>query len=261
MPRLAVVTLLTRAALAPLAAMALAPSPMAPATEPERPVPFKIGETLTYDVSWSSFFTAGTAVTAVKDKHPSFGSTAYYIVAEGRSGPLLSALYPTYYKVDTLLDSVTLLAQRGSTYSEEGHRHRYRTTRFDRPARKVFFESQTDTSVASELAAPPSSQDVLSAVYAMRAMTFTAGTRVTMPVSDNGKNYSVRFEIGAPEFVPLSTGAVRAWRIAAMVLDDHEEAFGRNLAIWMSDDARHLPVRLQAALPVGDFDLTLRSAR
>jgi hypothetical protein len=249
--------MLRTAVIALLAAMALAP----PASQPERAAPFKVGETLTYDVSWSSFFTAGTAVTTVKDKHPSFGSMAYYIVAEGRSGPLLSALYPTYYKVDTLLDSVTLLAQRGSTYSEEGHRHRYRTTLFDRPAKKVFFELRSDTSVTSELAAPPAAQDVLSAVYALRAMTFKAGTRVTMPVSDNGINYTVRFEIGAPELVPLPTGGVRAWRIAPVVLDDHQQAFGRNLSIWMSDDARHAPVRIQAALPVGDFDLKLRSAR
>ncbi|MFI5179150.1 MAG: DUF3108 domain-containing protein, partial [Vicinamibacterales bacterium] len=192
---------------------------------------------------------------------PSFGSTAYYIVAEGRSGTLLSALYPTYYKVDTLLDSVTLLAQRGSIYSEEGHRHRYRTTLFDRTARKVFFELQTDTSVTSELAAPPAAQDALSALYALRAMTFKAGARVTMPVSDNGVNYSVRFEIAAPERVQLPTGAVRAWRITPTVVDDQQEPVARHLAIWMSDDARHAPVRIQAALPVGDFELVLRSAR
>jgi hypothetical protein len=240
-----------------LAVTALAP----PAAQSERAVPFQVGETLNYDVSWSSFFTAGTAVTTVKDKHSSFGSTAYYIVAEGRSGPLVSALYPTYYKVDTLLDSVTLLAQRGSTYSEEGHRHRYRTTRFDRTARKVFFELQTDTTVTSERAAPPSAQDVLSAMYALRALTFKAGGRVTMPVSDNGINYTVRFEIGAPERVQLPTGALRAWRIAPTIVDDEQQQpVGRNLAIWMSDDARHTPVRIQAGLPVGDFDLVLRSS-
>ena len=58
----------------------------APAAVPraERTVPFRVGETLTYDVSWSSFVTAGTAVATVKEKKPSFNSTAYYIVAEGR---------------------------------------------------------------------------------------------------------------------------------------------------------------------------------
>ena len=88
-----------------LALVAMAPAP----PRSERAVPFKVGETLTYDVSWSSYLTAGTAVTTVKEKKPSYNSTAYYIVAEGRPTPLLSKLYTLYYKVDTLIDSYTLL--------------------------------------------------------------------------------------------------------------------------------------------------------
>src|SRR5262245_38689629 len=91
-----------------------------------RPVPFRVGEQLTYDVSWSSYVTAGTATMTVKEKKPSFNSTAYYIVAEARPTPLLSKLYTLYYKMDTLVDVYTLLPQRGSTYSEEGRRHRYK---------------------------------------------------------------------------------------------------------------------------------------
>src|SRR5260370_39451368 len=115
-----------------------APAPAAKAAAPtkapktERSVPFATGETLSYDVSWSSYLTAGTATTTVKEKKPSFGSTAYYIVAEGRPTPLLSKLYAVYYKMDTLLDSFTLLPQRGSVYSEEGKRHRFNATHFER---------------------------------------------------------------------------------------------------------------------------------
>src|SRR6267142_1180178 len=115
-----------------------------PAAKRERAIPFAPGETLTYDVSWSSFVTAGTATIRVAEKKPSFASIAYYIVAEGRPTPLVAKLYTLYYKLDTLLDSYTLLPQRGSVYSEEGKRHRFRTTRFDRAARKAFFEYQTD---------------------------------------------------------------------------------------------------------------------
>src|SRR4051794_19207189 len=117
-----------------------APAAKAPQHRIERPVPFKVGEALTYDVSWSSFVTAGTAVSTVKEKRPSFNSTAYYIVAEGRPTPLVAKLYTIYYKLDTLLDSYTLLPQRGSVYSEEGSRHRFKVSRFDHTAHKVFFE-------------------------------------------------------------------------------------------------------------------------
>ncbi len=124
------------------------PAKAAPAApRAERGVPFRVGETLSWDVSWSSYLTAGTAVATVKEKKPSFSSTAYYIVAEGRPTPLLSKLYSLYYKMDTLLDSYTLLPQRGSVYTEEGKRHRFKTTQFDRAAKKVNFEYKADTTV------------------------------------------------------------------------------------------------------------------
>ena len=79
----------------------------APATAKpvEHSVPFRIGETLSYDVGWSTYLTAGNATITVQEKKPSYGSTAYYIVAEGRPTSLLSKLYNFYYKVDTLLDA------------------------------------------------------------------------------------------------------------------------------------------------------------
>jgi len=226
----------------------------------ERQVPFNVGETLTYDVSWSSYLTAGTASVAVREKKPSYDSTAYYIVAEGRPTPLLSKLYTLYYKLDTLLDSYTLLPQRGSVYSEEGKRHRFKTTRFDRTARKVFFEYQADTTVKADFATSPVTQDALSAIYVLRAIPLKGGDRMTMPVSDNGINYKVQVEVLAQERVRTPLGEQAGWKLKLGVFDDKNVAVGRNVAIWIGDDARHLPLKMQADLPVGSFNLTLRSA-
>jgi hypothetical protein len=230
-----------------------------PRSEPA--VPFKPGETLSWDVSWSSYLTAGTAVATVKEKKPSFSSTAYYIVAEGRPTPLLSRLYTLYYKIDTLLDSYTLLPQRGSVYSEEGQRHRFKTTQFDRAASKVFFEYKTDTTVKADFPISPVTQDALSAIYVLRAIPLKDGDRMTMPVTDNGRNYKVLFDVGGLEQVKTPIGQQSAWRVKLSVFDDKSKPVGRNIAIWMSDDARRLPVKLQAELPVGSFNLTLREVR
>ena len=75
-------------------------------------------------VSFGAVEVAGTATAKVIDKKPSSNSTAYYIVVDGRPVPLLQKLYNLYYKMDTLVDSVTLLSQRGSLYSEEGGDHK-----------------------------------------------------------------------------------------------------------------------------------------
>ena len=224
-------------------------------------MPFAVGETLTYDVSWSTYLTAGTAVTTVREKKPSFSSTAYYIVAEGRPTPLLSKLYTLYYKLDTLLDSYTLLPQRGSNYSEEGKRHRFRTTQFDRAAKKVFFEYKTDTTVKADFPTSAVTQDALSAIYVLRAIPIKAGDRMTMPISDDGINYKAQFDVGPAEQVKTPMGQRNAWRVMLALFDDTNRPVGRNLGIWLSDDPRRLPVKVQADLPVGSFNLLLRDAR
>jgi uncharacterized protein DUF3108 len=239
-----------------------APAPRPSAPRVEKTVPFHVGETLTYDVSWSSYVTAGTATSTVKEKKASFNSTAYYIVAEGRPTPLVGKLYSLYYKLDTLLDSYTLLPQRGSVYSEEGSRHRFKITQFDRKAQKALFEYQTDHTMKTDYAVSPVVQDALSAVYVLRAIPLRAGDRMTMPVADGGANYKVQVDVaGATERVRTPIGELPAWRVRPTVFDDKGKPVGRNMAIWLSDEPRHLPLKFQAELPVGSFNLVLREAR
>ena len=250
-----------RATRKPPAAAAKPAAKPAAAPRAERTVPFAMGETLSYDVSWSSYLTAGTATTTVREKKPSFGSTAYYIVAEGRPTPLLSKLYSVYYKIDTLLDSFTLLPQRGSVYSEEGKRHRFKASQFDRAAKKVLFEYKADTTVKDTFATSAVTQDALSAIYVLRAIPLNAGDKMTMPVTDNGINYKVQFDAGALEKVRTPMGEQSALKVRLSVFDDKNQPVGKNIAIWMTQDPRHLPVKLQADLPVGSFNLLLREAK
>ncbi len=270
MKRLLVVALAT-GLLAPLALQAQrtrrpapaakAPSPAAKAPRTERTVPFKVGETLTYDVSWLSYVTAGTAITTVKEKKPSFDSTAYYIVAEGRPTPLVSKLYSLYYKMDTLLDVFTLLPQRGSVYSEEGSRHRFKISRFDHAAHKVFFEYESSGKVTDTFTVPPYVQDALSAIYVLRAVPLEAGARTTMPVTDNGTNYKVQVDVGPAERLKTPFGEASAWKIKLALTEAGGKPVGRNIVLWMSNDARRLPMKLQAELPIGSFSLALRDVK
>ena len=225
----------------------------------ERPVPFGVGEKLTYDVSWSSYVTAGTATLAVQEKKPSYGSVAYYIVAEGQPGALLSTLYDLYYKADTLLDAYSLLPQRGSVFSREGKRQRMKTTMFNQTANTAQYEVQTRTVVKKDLKLPAYSQDPLGAIYVLRALTLKAGDRFSLPICDAGETYKVDIAVAAPEPVKSGVGEVRAWRITPALPKD-QASTARRLTLWLSDDPRRLPVKMEAQLAVGSFQLTLRTA-
>ena len=179
-------------------------TPGAPAAKAERAVPFRAGEVLTYDVSWSSYLTAGIVTLSVREKKASYGSTAYYMVAEGRPTPLLSKLYTLYYKADSLLDAYSLLPQRGSVFSDEGGRRRTKTTSFNQGARAATYELQTATLVKKPVTLAPFTQDALSVIYVLRAIPLKPGGSVSIPVTDSGKMYKVQVRVGNVE--PVKTG-------------------------------------------------------
>jgi hypothetical protein len=240
--------------------------PPAPASAPktERPVPFRPGETLAYDISWSTFLTAATATVRVQEKRPSYDSVAWYIVAEGQPTALVAALYKLYYKADTLLDAFTLLPQRGSIYSREGGRQHLRATRFLQETHKAQYEVQSGPSLTTdarlELLVPPATQDALSAIYALRAADLARGATMMIPVSLNGTTYRVRVTTGSKESVTCGIGTLSAWKLMPSLLDQEGEPEAQNMALWISDDNRRLPLLMQADFAIGTFKLTLRSA-
>ena len=225
-------------------------------------MPFVPGETFTYDVSWSmAFVTAGTATLRVVDKHASYGSLAYYILGEGRPTPMLAKLYSLYYKADSLLDVYTLTSQRGSVYSDENGRRRMKSLRFNPDGRTALFEMQTSTNMKKDIRVPAQSQDALSALFALRAMTLSPGMTVRMPVCVSDAAYTMSALVVVREDVKTGLGTQRALKIRPMMTDAAGNSAGRGLVIWLSDDAKKVPLRLQADLAVGSFNLVLKDAR
>jgi hypothetical protein len=225
----------------------------------ERPVPYAVGERLAYDVSWSNYLTAGTVTLAVESKRPSYNSIAYYVVAEAQTTGMLASLYTLYYKADTLIDAFTMLPQRGSVYSREGRRERMKTTMFDHGARRATFEMRTSSTMEKTVGLGISTQDALSALYALRTIAPKPGESFTMPVSDSGWLYHVRFAVGQAEPVRTATGAtVQALRVVPSITGERGQAVPLTSVFWLAADGSFRPVRLEGGLSVGRIVMTLK---
>ncbi len=250
-----------------LLSLPLSPRPRAAAqsragsARSEAAVPFKVGETLTYDVSWSSLLVAGTAVATVKEKTTARNTPSYVVVAEGRPLPIVAKIYALYYRMDTLVDCFTLLSRQSTIYSEEGDRRRTATTRFDRGTRRAVYEVEGDAASKTQLNVPSQTQDGLSALYALRAMALRPGATLELPVTNDGELFTVGVTVGPVERVRVPLGQIDAWGVRLAVVDVNRQPVGNNMAAWISNDARRLPVKLQADLPVGNFALALRDAK
>jgi uncharacterized protein DUF3108 len=227
-------------------------------TGSEQRVPFAVGETLVYDVSWSSFVTAGQATLAVQERTAAAGSSAYHIVADGRPADLVSRLYNLYYKVESWLDAFNLLPRRSSTHIEEGGRTQTRVVTFDQRARKASYENGRSRKA---LSVPPLAQDPLSALYVVRTLRLGSGQQLLMPVVNNGEVHRVALTTAERESVLCGLGTVQAMRIDMTVSDAAGRRVGQNMAVWLTTGQRQVPVQMKADLPIGSFRLLLREAR
>jgi hypothetical protein len=238
------------------------PAPAAPAKpRGEVRVPFRAGELLTYDVSYSTYVTAGTVTMHVQAKRPSYNSVAYYVVAEAKTTPLMAKLYTLYYKADVLMDVYTLLPQRAGVYSEEGQRHQMKVTTFNNATRKATFENVTAKDGKREFSVPAYTQDALSAIYVMRALPLKVGAKETIPVATGGKSYRAQVSVVGTEALKTAAGPFQAFRLRAALSDETGRPAGRPIQLWISDTPSRLPVKVESELTVGSFVLTLSDAK
>lgn len=247
-------------ATAGLAILTALPAAQPARSRTEAAVPFLVGETLTYDVAFGTYLVAGTAITKVQERRAVTDGASYVISVEGRPIPLLSRLYNLLYRMETMLDSATLLPHRVSMYSEEGARRRTSTTRFDRGAARGFLEVEAETRGTAEFEVPPQVQDGLSALFVLRTMSIKSGDTFALPVADEGTLYTVRASVGPTEPVTVPLGGFNAAPLSLTIVDGAGQPAATNAAVWISTDGRRLPVKMQAELPVGSFVLLLRQA-
>lgn len=239
-------------AIVPIAAQSPRPGARADAT-----VPFAVGETLTYDVTFASILPVGTATSTVRGRLTSAASSAYDISVEGRPLPAFASLYNVLYRMETQLDTVTLLPHRMTSYAEENNEKRLGVTVFDRSRFKASFES-INPPVTSEFDIPPQAQDGLSAVYLVRTMTVRPGDSFSLFVADNGLMYTVKVDIGQPETISVPLGEMEALPAKLTITGKDAAPALSNAAAWISTDSRRLPLRLQSDLAVGSAVLLLR---
>lgn len=102
--------------------------------------------------------------------------------------------------------------------------------------------------------------DMISAIYAVRLLPLVVGKKFEFSVSDSGLVYKVPFSVTRRERLDTVLGKVWCLRVEPEIFgkDRLIEREGK-MIIWMTEDARHTPVRSQIKTDFGKFDVKLKS--
>ena len=217
------------------------------------PPPAELGK-LTYDIEWRLIH-AGDAVLELHN-------------SEGRMKLDSAGLVSALFKVDdtyTVRYDPGFCATESQMDSKEGKRHRQTAVTYDRTQNhatwvehdvldnnKVLRRAQVDI--------PHCVHDVLGGVLALRGLSIEPGQSTLAPMSDGRRAAQVKVDAQEREEVTTPAGTFKTIRYEANMLNGVIYQRKGRVFIWVSDDARRIPVqiRLRLAFPIGTVTLQLQ---
>jgi hypothetical protein len=147
--------------------------------------------------------------------------------------------------------------------SEEGKRRRESKLTFDRAAGKVSYLERdlikNNTVLSKELQIPQCTFEYMGAMHHLRNMRLEPGQSVTVPVTDGKKFAQVKVEAQEREQVKTPVGTFSAIRHEIHMFNGVIIPKNAKMYMWLTDDARRLPVQLRVRLQflIGTITLQL----
>ncbi len=183
------------------------------------------------------------------------------VVCQARTDGLAGLLdirehYVSYWDADARMP-------RGSDLAavELGDRHRD-TARFDRELGKatVSVVRKGRRSVRT-YDVPANVHDLGSALLYLRTLPLSEGSHVELPIFTGDKVFSFTADVVGHESLVTPAGRFETVKVDAKATLAGKFSSNRDMFIWFSNDARHVPVRFTAEFAIGSVVATLTGYR
>ena len=231
-------------------------------------LPFKTGETLTYEGKLNKIIRGISVAELTFTVGETTDGNDFIINAEARSKGTLLKLFRFSFlqKIDTTIERDGFYAQKTVKLDVQKDRVRNSEALFDYSERRVTYV-ETDPKepmrpprrIASDLESE--SHDLVSAIYSLRMRPMAVGDAFMVPVSDSGLVYYVPVRVTGREQQKTILGKVWCFKVEPQVFGPERmiEREG-SMEIWITDDARRIPVRSRVKSNFGTIEIRLREA-
>ena len=177
------------------------------------------------------------------------------------SGGLISKLYRVEDNYEADMDD-HFCANRTSLDAMERNRHHETKVEYDRARGKASYverDLMKNTVKTAETNIPACVSDIIGGLYKLRTMKLEPGQSAQLMLSDGKKTASARVEAQAREQIKTNAGTFNTIRYEAYIFNGVLYSRKARFQVWMTDDARRLPVQFRARMsfPIGSITLQL----
>ncbi|HYP01287.1 MAG TPA: DUF3108 domain-containing protein [Pyrinomonadaceae bacterium] len=247
-----------------------------------KPLPFEPDEQLIYEGEFSKLLLRGiniaqftftveraqttTAAQATGQKSASAAPANLVFKADAVAKGWFRKLFGIdfHYNSESVVEPKSFLILANSTRDEQGKRLRTSEAVFDRTHNLLTWTQRNPNDPQSQprvVKAPlqNASHDLISAIYFLRTQALEPGRNFELNISDAGAVYRIPVKVGARKRMKTVVGRVQTVRVdigifgADRLVDRKGE-----MSLWITDDARRIPVRARLDTDIGTLDITLR---
>ncbi len=215
---------------------------------------FSVGERLVFDVNYG-FITAGEAVMAIPEYDSVAGRKCYRVEFTVNSLPSFSWIYKVQDRYLTFIDVETIAPWKFEQHIREGTYRRDFIAEFDQV-------HHIATTTEGEYPIPEYVHDIMSAFYYSRTLDFSRskpGDSIILYNFHKDKSHELHVKFLGRQELEVAAGTFKTVVVEPLVREGGLFKRVGRLVIWLTDDERKIPVRVNSKVLIGSIDTELTS--
>jgi uncharacterized protein DUF3108 len=220
----------------------------------EKSMPFRIGETLNYHVTWAGFSGAAAVELSVPEHRRILGWSTWHFRASAHTLRPFRSFLTVDDQIDSYADATTLESRQYETHLNE----------MGSVENQILHPSsigQPHRAGIPVVEVLPGTLDPLGALFVLRTVDWRQTTEFRAPVYDGEDLLEVRARREVPnETIAVDAGNFSAAHISVHLYKQGVEVSQESFTMWLANDVMRTPVLLQAELPLGSVRVELTSA-
>ncbi len=215
--------------------------------------PFQPGEKLTFALQYGPI-QAGTATLSVSGIGRIGAVPCYHFTSYSRSAPFFDTVYPVRDLVESYADTASLITWRMEKHLREDEYRLDAVVKLDPPRHRALYGDGAVIDV------DPQVRDPLAAFFYVRGLPLAVGQSYTLPSHGDRKSYDVVVRVLRRETVKVPLGTFQCLAVEPRLQSTGVFRHTGKMTVWVTDDARHLPVKLSSKVAVGSVVGVLTAA-
>lgn len=218
---------------------------------------FSVPEKLIFDLTWTGV-KAGTAVLEVMDE-----KETVRVISTANSAKWVSVFYTVDDRVEAVLSKgkSQIFIGQPKNYRlkiREGKHRRDKEIVFDHVKHTALFIDNLDKDKdRKEYPVPENVFDPLSVLYYVRTMKLEVGKPAYVDIFDSKKLWNVEIQVLRKEKFSTILGEIDTIVIKPLLKSDGIFNRKGEVLIWLTDDKKRIPVKMQTKVAVGAITATL----